>query len=215
MRSVMVTRLLDALAFPLAYQWPFRLWILPSVLAEDDAVALAGLPLEAPNAVEHLGRREVNNAVRVFADEANRRRFPVLAALAEGFRTPEVVAAAEAMCGIDLTGCLLRIEYAMDTDGFWLEPHVDIPVKRMTLLLYLTEGDEGPSLGTDIHDGDLTLVKSVRADFNSALVFVPGSDTWHSFRRRPIAGIRRSLIVNYVTPDWRARHELAFERPVK
>ena len=27
---------------------------------------------------------------------------------------------------------------------------------------------------------------------------------------RPIAGVRKSIIVNYVGPEWRSRHELAF-----
>ena len=30
------------------------------------------------------------------------------------------------------------------------------------------------------------------------------------FTPRAIRGVRRSLIVNYVKPEWRARHELAF-----
>ena len=42
------------------------------------------------------------------------------------------------------------------------------------------------------------------------LLFVPAADTWHGFTRRRIAGVRRSLIVNYVKPEWRSRHELAF-----
>jgi hypothetical protein len=46
--------------------------------------------------------------------------------------------------------------------------------------------------------------------FNTALVFVPGADTWHGFAPRPIRGARRSLIVNYVKPEWRSRHELAY-----
>jgi len=45
---------------------------------------------------------------------------------------------------------------------------------------------------------------------NAGLIFIPGSDTWHGFHRRPIVGVRRSLIVNYVKPEWRSRHELAF-----
>ena len=44
----------------------------------------------------------------------------------------------------------------------------------------------------------------------AGLIFVPGADTWHGFTRRPIVGVRRSLIVNYVKPEWRSRHELAF-----
>ena len=43
---------------------------------------------------------------------------------------------------------------------------------------------------------------------NSGVIFMPGSDTWHGFRKRAIDGVRRSLIVNYVKPEWRARHEL-------
>ena len=45
---------------------------------------------------------------------------------------------------------------------------------------------------------------------NGGFVFVPGSDTWHAFHRRPIHGVRRSLIINYVRPEWRSRHELAY-----
>ena len=46
--------------------------------------------------------------------------------------------------------------------------------------------------------------------FNAGLVFIPGADTWHGFARRPIRGVRRSVIINYVKPEWRARHELAY-----
>lgn len=43
---------------------------------------------------------------------------------------------------------------------------------------------------------------------NSGLLFVPGKDTWHGFEKRPIHGLRRTLIVNYVDDSWKARHEL-------
>ena len=40
-------------------------------------------------------------------------------------------------------------------------------------------------------------------------------DTWHGFLPRQIDGVRRSLIVNYVTSEWRNRHELAYpDKPV-
>jgi hypothetical protein len=41
-------------------------------------------------------------------------------------------------------------------------------------------------------------------------VFVPGADTWHGLARRTIEGVRRSIIMNYVTDDWRAREQLAY-----
>ena len=48
------------------------------------------------------------------------------------------------------------------------------------------------------------------------MLFVPGGDTYHGFEPRPIAGIRKSVIINYVTNEWRAREQLAFpEQPVR
>ena len=42
------------------------------------------------------------------------------------------------------------------------------------------------------------------------MIFVPSNNTWHGFEKRPIHGVRRSIIVNYVTDAWRAREQLAF-----
>ena len=47
------------------------------------------------------------------------------------------------------------------------------------------------------------------------MIFVPADDTFHGFERRPIKGVRKSLIINYVTDEWRAREQLAFgEAPI-
>jgi len=48
------------------------------------------------------------------------------------------------------------------------------------------------------------------AGFNSGFIFVPSDKTWHGFEKRPINGVRKSLIINYVTQDWRSREELSF-----
>ena len=37
------------------------------------------------------------------------------------------------------SGTYLRIEFAQDIDGFWLEPHTDLGVKVFTMLLYLSK----------------------------------------------------------------------------
>ena len=45
---------------------------------------------------------------------------------------------------------------------------------------------------------------------------MPSNNTWHGFEPRTITGVRRSVIVNYVTDEWRAREQLAFDgRPVR
>jgi hypothetical protein len=58
--------------------------------------------------------------------------------------------------------------------------------------------------------------ESAPGDFNCGLIFIPGTKSYHGFEKRPIKGIRRSLMLNYVGPEWRARHELCFpNHPVK
>jgi hypothetical protein len=47
------------------------------------------------------------------------------------------------------------------------------------------------------------------------VAFKPSDRSWHGFEPRPIIGVRRSLIVNYVTSAWRSREQLAYPgRPV-
>ena len=44
------------------------------------------------------------------------------------------------------------------------------------------------------------------------MVFVPANNTYHGFEKRPIKGVRTSLIINYVTNEWRAREQLVLPR---
>lgn len=152
---------------------------------------------------------------RACSSTPRRARHEVCAAIAEGFQRPETVRACEDLFGIPLAGCYLRLEYAQDTDGFWLERHTDIRVKRLTLLVYLSRESLAADYGTDLYDRDGTHAARVPFASNHGLAFVPGDDTWHGFERRPMPVVRRTLIVNYVTADWRDRFELAYpDEPV-
>jgi hypothetical protein len=193
---------------------PYRHWILRGVLPDDVAQALDALPFEAPPLDGVSGSREIHNNTRRYIDAAAIAQHAVARSLAEAFQHPDTVAAVEEVTGAALDGCCLRIEYAQDTDGFWLKPHTDLGVKKFTLLYYLSP-DAAEDLGTDIYaDGDTW---SHRAPFEpgAALAFVPSDCTWHGFELRPIAVVRKSLIVNYVTEAWMAREQLAYpDRPV-
>ncbi|MCQ8278826.1 2OG-Fe(II) oxygenase [Acetobacteraceae bacterium KSS8] len=187
---------------------PFRHWLIDPVLPPSLlAAASGGAPVDDACAVAS-GRREAINAERRFLDRQSVMENPGAAALAEAFENCRTRQKISALCGIDLSGSLLRIEHAADRNGFWLEPHTDIAAKRLTLLIYLSEGPEGEDWGTDLYDGNREPAGRVSARRNSGLMFVPGHDTWHGFERRKITGVRRTLIVNYVDPDWRSRHEL-------
>lgn len=195
---------------------PYRHWLLADVLPADQAEALHALPFEPPTGLVFNGKRETNNNTRTYFDTNNQARFPAVKALTEAFQCPKTIAAIEAEAGIDLTGTNLRLEYCQDTDGFWLEPHTDIGVKHYTMLIYLSRGPNADDMGTDVYDTSKNWVHRAPCKFNSGLIFIPGTDTWHGVAPRKIEGVRKSIIINYVGPEWRARQELAYpETPVK
>ncbi len=189
---------------------PFRHWLIETPLPPEMPPAIAALPLAAPVIADTLGKRETSNSLRVFFSPEMRARFPVCAALAAALQRQAVVARLAARCATPLAGSFLRIEYCQDTDGFWLEPHTDIGAKLFTMLIYLSDAPGSAGWGTDLMTPDGAVLATAPYRANSGLIFVPGGDTWHGFRRRPITGVRRSLIVNYVKPEWRSRHELSY-----
>jgi hypothetical protein len=206
---------LRALDRSIAGTTPFGHWLLQDMLPEETCRQIDALPFEPPPIDDTLGKRETHNSTRSFFSADRRARFAVCRDVAEALQSPEVVREVEQRCGIALGGNYLRIEYCLDTDGFWLEPHTDIGAKLFTMLIYLSEEPGSEAWGTDLLDADLKIVATAPYRRNAGFIFIPGSNTWHGFHRRAIAGVRRSLIVNYVKPEWRSRHELAYpETPV-
>ena len=199
-----------SLACAARFDEPYRHWVLDKFFPDGVAADLQGVefPVAALGGVS--GKRELHNDTRHYVDEANRARLPSFAAIANAFQSAETARAIEAFTGAKLDSTFLRIEYAQDVAGFWLEPHTDLGVKRLTILIYLSNGEDHHDLGTDIYDGEKKWFKRAPFAHNSAMMFVPGDDTYHGFENRNIEGVRKSLILNYVTDDWRDREQLAF-----
>lgn len=189
---------------------PYPHWLLEDALPADTASAIRHLPFKPAPVVETKGKRETNNVSRTFFSEENRARHPVCDQLARAFQSGATTDAIERACGTKLGGSYLRVEYCQDTGDFWLEPHTDIAEKLFTMLVYLSSEPGSEGWGTDIYDADMKCVGTAPYGFNRGLIFIPGKDTWHGFRRRPIKGTRRSIIVNYVKDTWRSRQELCF-----
>ncbi len=189
---------------------PYPYFLLEDVLPEEMIPQLRNLPFPAPDLGGISGTRDVHNKARSYFDADNCTKFDACRLLAEALQSQEVVAAVQSTFDTDLSDNYLRIEYAQDTDGFWLEPHTDIGVKSFTMLLYLSDDQGHEALGTSIYaDKDTHIGESPFAP-NLAMSFVPSNDTWHGFKARPVTGVRKSIIINYVTEDWRAREQLAF-----
>ena len=194
---------------------PFPHWFLNHVLPTETCAAIDELPVKAPAIEDTAGRRETHNSSRLFFGQPQRAAYPVCDDLATALQQDDVVRQLESLCEVDLLGSFLRIEYCLDTNGFWLEPHTDIGAKLFTMLIYLSADPGSEAWGTDILDGPDKLVATTPYQRNTGFIFIPSANSWHGFHRRPINGVRRSLIVNFVRPEWRSRHELAFpDKPV-
>ena len=197
-------------------QTPYRHWLLRHCLPQDVLDTILALPFEAPPLDGVSGKRELHNNTRKYFDAENMDRFAVCKAFNDALQSRTVTDRIEHHFGTDLDGTYLRVEIAQDTDGFWLEPHSDLGVKLFTMLLYTSKDPSHAALGTDIYDADKSHVGRSPFESNGALVFVPSNITFHGFERRKIEGVRKSIIINYVTNEWRAREQLAFpSQPVK
>ncbi len=172
---------------------------------------LAGLPITPAEGVAFSGRRETNNSSRMFFDVKVQEKYPVCRRVVDGFKDERVIAAIEKATGAQLAGTRPRIEYCQDAPGFWLESHTDISVKKFTMLVYLLDDPALRLAGTDIHEGppDFRYVTTAPYGRNLGLIFIPTSNTWHGVGHHPLKGLRKSIIINYVSPEWRDTFELA------
>ena len=208
--------LIAAISSAVRDETPYRHWTVSDVFPPGLSEVLRRLPHAAPDLHGVSGKRELHNDQRHYFDAATNSRFPDCQAIADAFQSRAVVDVIEATTGADLSGSYVRLEYAQDTDGFWLQPHTDLGVKRFTMLIYLADGMDQMDLGTDIYADPANWAKRSAFVDNAALVFVPGANTWHGLEPRSIDGVRKSVIMNYVTEAWRERGQLAYpETPVR
>lgn len=189
---------------------PYPLWQIDNVFPTEAVNDLLDIKTKLTTMEYSLGRREENNDKRGFFDVDRRRNVPACDTISNLFQDSDTVHAIEEKFGIDLAGTYLRIEFSQDSDGFWLEPHTDIGAKKFTMVLGLSKDDEAPSWGTSIYRDKNTFLHNAPYESNRAFVFIPSDNSWHGFNARTINGVRKGLIINYVTEEWRARHELSF-----
>ena len=134
------------------HEAPYRWHVLSDVVSAQVVAAIHAVPADMPDVGAESGRREIHNKSRSYFDAETRASQPVAEAVCAAFQDGRTVRTIQDAFATDLDGTSLRVEYALDTDGFWLEPHTDLGVKRFTLLLYLSDGHA--DLGTDVYDAE-------------------------------------------------------------
>jgi len=208
--KAIIATLLSSIAASEKNAKPYPHWFLTKCLPTEVADEITDLPFPAPALGGISGKRELHNATRKYFDVENRAKYPVVGDFAEAFQSRTVTDVIAKHFGTRLGGTYLRLEYAQDTNGFWLEPHTDLGVKVFTMLLYLSKDPSHANLGTDVYDVEKRHIGRSPFAPNAAMVFIPSTDTYHGFDPREIKGVRKSIIINYVTNEWRAREQLSF-----
>jgi hypothetical protein len=192
------------------HETPYRHWFVQNVFPKPVFEVLKDMPFPVADLGGVSGTREAHNPDRVYFSGQNLDEFENCRAAAEAFQDPETVRLFSDAFGGNLKDSYVRLEYAQDIDGFWLKPHTDLGVKMFTMLIYMSDDPSHADLGTDIYADPETHVGRSPFEPNSAMIFIPSNNTWHGFEKRPIKGVRRSIILNYVTNEWRAREQLAY-----
>jgi hypothetical protein len=214
-KDAIVSSLIKSFDAAKQFETPYRHWLIENCLPQQVVDEILGLPFPAPALDGVSGKREVHNATRKYFDAENMERHAVCRNVNAALQDARVTAAIDRVFGTKLKGTFLRVEFAQDINGFWLEPHTDLGVKSFTFLLYMSKDAQHRGLGTDIYDRDKKHVGASPFVSNGAMIFVPSDITYHGFEAREIAGVRKSVIINYVTNDWRAREQLAYpDQPI-
>ena len=148
------------------------------------------------------GKRDGANDFRLFV---SKQKTPELAEFFAEFDTAETRKMFTDMTGVDCVTGHLRIELCQDGAGFYLDTHVDIPEKLITLQIYLDEGDR--AWGTTLFTED-DVYRTVPFEHNSGWMSHKNTPLLHGVRENVVDGIRKSVIINYVVGNWRDKEQL-------
>jgi ABC-type transport system substrate-binding protein len=154
------------------------------------------------------GVEKQNHSLREYITKDNFQKYPELTKLIRDLQNPKVREAIAKLVDRDdaFEGSYIRLEVLRDTKSFWLKPHVDIPEKLISSLIYINQTDEAINLGTDLYKKDGTLSKTIPFEHNLGYIFY-GKDTLHGVEpNKQIKVDRRGIQLNYVTfeTDWPA-----------
>ena len=188
-----------------AYNNPFPHWELSQPLSDGMINELNEVKIsDAPRSFDGTraadnGGGDLDGKLRVFLEKDNLDKLPHGMELIQDLRDKEVIQSIENCIKKDLSNSYIRVEYIADRKGFWLKPHLDIPEKLMTMMLFINTYNESENLGTDFYDLDMNLAKTIPYKHNTGYFFTAGHNTWHGLEKKEIKFERRCMQINYVT----------------
>mgnify|MGYP003118483270 CR=1 FL=1 len=166
-----------------------------NILTPDECKFLATL---SKTQVKNTGERDHFNQHRVFITRESK--------FFSRFNSEKTRKALSKITGVECYNGKLRIEYCVDSSGFFLKKHYDIPEKLITLQTYL--GDGRVNWGTTLYNDDKTYNRLVPFIHNTGWLVGNNTKLLHGVKHNSISGTRHSLIINYVVGDWKDTDQL-------
>ena len=154
-----------------------------------------------PEITEFNGKRSAQNQFRQFVTRDN----DINNTFAD-WDTDQSRAFFTELTGVDCSDGKLRVELCQDLPGFYLNNHVDIPEKLITLLVYIGDGEL--YWGTSIFDDDGEYIRTVPFKNNCGWMSHKNAPVVHGVRENVIDNLRKSVIVNYVIGNWKDTDQL-------
>jgi len=184
-----------------AYTTPEKWWKVHNAFRESQVKEMIKLfPKEVPEE-DSSGKRDSANKFRTFITRNTKG-----ADIFKDWDTLEMRLGLSDITGVDMKTGALRIELCQDGPGFWLSQHVDIKEKLMTLQIYLGEGKE--SWGTVLYAQPDQVFTELPFKSNTGWLGVLGEPVIHGVPKKKVDGVRKSVIINYVTSDWKDTDQL-------
>ena len=167
---------------------PWQHWIADNFLTLECLAEVKSINHFVPQLV--TGKRVGSH--RLFIDESQSQTYPELYKLYQSLHDGKYKRFFEEYTRVDYTGLYPRVEVVSDIGDFYLEPHHDLPEKRLTALVYTNYEQLYP--GTGLGDGT-----RIESRDNRCFFFVPGGHSLHDYPATHFETVRRCLQINYWT----------------
>ena len=209
-----MTKLLDSLQRCKYDDNPWDHFIIQDVLTDKQideirnaTVTRDGVLHDGTRSGYKKGVEKQNHKLREYITVDNRSKYPELVSFIRELQSKPIRELIAKMVGNKdmFKNSYVRLEVLNDTEGFWLQPHCDIPEKLISSLIYVNQTGENVNLGTDLYNKDLELIETVPFWHNYGYIF-HGPDKWHGMEKgKEIQVERRGIQLNYVTfkTDWK------------
>lgn len=187
-----------------SYAFPWHHYTFNNFFTDEDFHTLKNLEINQADYSNITGYRDVIKG-RTFLNNKAIEHNPALLPIARWLDRKEYY---KNCFDTQITNTFVRAEIIHDRYPFFHDVHVDLPCKNLTIIVNIDKDDD-KNLATDLYHTKQHHAKKLKWIANGGVAFKITPDRWHGFEPIEYVGIRKIMIINYVTIDeWRDKDQL-------